>query len=328
MPTFFRTSIRRLMTSSLMVLLCICTANAYTLVMRGGRRVEIPSEFVVTARTVTYEAGQGIQITLQLAGVDIPATEQANHEPAGSFLRRAAIAQYASPPSPAPMTPARRTITNRDLQAAMIRRKQSELAYEKRRQELGLPTVAETRQREEADAVAFRSERELARSADNTSESYWRTRASSLRTEIAAVNAQMDYVRGRLEETSNAQSYNSPYGVFGRPYPNVYPNGPYGYPTTPGIGGGIIFGGGTSQGGLILGNRYPYPPVYGNGYPIDPYYGSGSYGYPGYDYSYERSALVKQYDQLATERTGLQVRWRAFEEEARRAGVPPGWLRP
>jgi len=37
------------------------TANAYTVVMRGGRRIEIPSRFVVTASTLTYEAAPGVQ---------------------------------------------------------------------------------------------------------------------------------------------------------------------------------------------------------------------------------------------------------------------------
>jgi hypothetical protein len=35
------------------------TANAYTVVMRGGRRIEIPSRFVVTATTLTYDYENG-----------------------------------------------------------------------------------------------------------------------------------------------------------------------------------------------------------------------------------------------------------------------------
>ena len=324
MPTFFATqyTLRRLMVIILLVLICVGTANAYTIIMRSGRRVEVPAQFIVTGSTVTYEAGQGIQITLQLAAVDIAATERANNEAPGSFLRRAASTHVAPADDPAPVSGARRTITNRDLEATKLRRKASELSYEKRRQELGLPTVMESRNRAEEESLAIQSELHRIRDAQNNSENYWRSRASQLRTEIAAVNAQLDYVHARLEETSAAQGYNSPLGGYGYPYPN-YPNGPFGYPTTPGIGGGIIFGRGSS--GIVLGSRYPYPP-YGNGYPVDPYY--GGYGYPGYEYAYQRSALVKQYDQLATERAGLQARWRAFENEARRAGVPPGWLRP
>ena len=47
-----------------------------------------------------------------------------------------------------------------------------------------------------------------------------------------------------------------------------------------------------------------------------------------YDFSYERSALITRFNELAAARTGLSARWREFENEARRAGVAPGWLRP
>jgi len=46
-----------------------------------------------------------------------------------------------------------------------------------------------------------------------------------------------------------------------------------------------------------------------------------------YDYSYERSLLITRYNELAAERVGFNARWRQLEQEARRAGVPPGWLR-
>ena len=47
-----------------------------------------------------------------------------------------------------------------------------------------------------------------------------------------------------------------------------------------------------------------------------------------YDYSYEQSVLVTRLHELEAQRAGLQARWRLLEDEARRAGVPPGWLRP
>ena len=71
------------------ILLLAVIANAYTVIMHGGRRVEIPSRFDVTAVTLTYEVSEGIQITIPLAVIDIPATEKANHELPGSLLRRA-----------------------------------------------------------------------------------------------------------------------------------------------------------------------------------------------------------------------------------------------
>jgi len=56
--------------------------------MRDGRRIEVPAHFAITQRTLTYEVGPNIQVTLELAAVDIPATEQANSEPVGSLLRK------------------------------------------------------------------------------------------------------------------------------------------------------------------------------------------------------------------------------------------------
>jgi hypothetical protein len=127
--------------------LCLfyAVANAYTVVMRGGKRVEIPSHFVVTASTLTYEVSPGVQITLETAAIDIAATEKANNESPGSFMRRIQTAATGSSAereisnTQAPAT--RRTITNRDLESAMLRRRNSELTYETRRKQLGLPSV-------------------------------------------------------------------------------------------------------------------------------------------------------------------------------------------
>src|SRR5512132_685353 len=85
-------SLRRFVASAVLVLFFVGAANAYTVVMRGGKRVEVPAYFLVTATTLTYEAGPGIQITLQLAAIDIPATEKANNETAAALLRRVGAA--------------------------------------------------------------------------------------------------------------------------------------------------------------------------------------------------------------------------------------------
>ena len=67
---------------SVFVFVCVVTAmvNAYTVIMRGGRRIEIPSSFVVTTSTLTYEVSPGVQVTLNLAVIDIPATENASRK--------------------------------------------------------------------------------------------------------------------------------------------------------------------------------------------------------------------------------------------------------
>jgi hypothetical protein len=50
--------------------------------------------------------------------------------------------------------------------------------------------------------------------------------------------------------------------------------------------------------------------------------------YPFYDSSYDRTILLTRLHELESVRAGLEARWRLLEDEARRAGAPPGWLRP
>src|SRR4030095_775059 len=60
-------------------------ANAYTLVLRGGRHVTVPDDFKVTPTAVVYEASPGLSVTVWLKNIEVAATEKANAEPAGSF---------------------------------------------------------------------------------------------------------------------------------------------------------------------------------------------------------------------------------------------------
>jgi hypothetical protein len=332
-------AVRRIAVSSVLILLFVCTASAYTVVMRGGKRVEIPAEFLVTASTLTYEAGPGIQITLQLAAIDIPATEKANNEAAGSLLRRANMPRVSSNTrNETSDSVARRTITNRDLESSTVRRRQSELAYEKRRQELGLPSVAESRRRAEIDSVQIWSELEATRSLEKESESYWRSRASDLRTEIAAVDAEINYVRVRLEDSPSPFSGGftsisaAPFIAPGISFGNAgigrsFPQ--FGLPRRPPVYSAREGGGMRGQGWLNNG-RFRRSRSFGVGFPYPDVSSVGVFGtgLQSYDYSYERSALITHFNELATERAGLNARWRELEDEARRAGVPPGWLRP
>src|SRR3982751_916563 len=73
------------------------SASAYTLVLRDGRRIEIPDEFILTRTTLTYELSPGFNQTLLLTLVDVPGTERANGEPLGGFFKH-----REAPPAPAP----------------------------------------------------------------------------------------------------------------------------------------------------------------------------------------------------------------------------------
>ena len=183
--------LRRFFTAALFLALTVSVVNAYTVVMRDGRRVEIPNVFTVTKSTLTYGAGDGIQITIQLNTVDIAATERANGEPNGYLLQRAALAQVVPKPTQARST-ARRSITNKDLEVYRQARVENDIDYEKRRQELGLPS-AEERRREVAE-IEDRT-LEQVRNMRAQEEAYWRARADAMRAEMAANQAQMESLR-------------------------------------------------------------------------------------------------------------------------------------
>jgi len=337
----------RLLLAALLLIFAASMANAYTIVMRNGRRVEIPNQFTVTDTTLTYEAGTGIQITIQLAGVDIPATEWANGEPRGSFFLKASAQLPQAAPTAQSRSAAKRSVTNKDLEGYKQTRIRSELAYEKRRKELGLPLL-----RGEFAAIEERARQQLLsmRSQDQADEDYWRGRASSLRTELTSNSAQIDYLRRRLEELPSPNSFGAfttydPYGAYGAPVLN-YPYNPFGGLSSSNVFGSNVFGASPYNSGFRIGGvninlgqpRYPYG--YNQQGRFNRYRGNrGRYGrfyngnvlalpYQQYDYSYERSELSNQLNDLEVQRTGLTVRWRELEEEARRAGAYPGWLRP
>jgi hypothetical protein len=330
---------------SVFVFVCLVTAtvSAYTVVMRGGRRIEIPLSFVLTTSTLTYEVSAGVQVTLNLAAIDIPATETANNELPGSLLRRARAAsieyQQRADKEASPTPQLRRTVTNSDLEGSRRRRLDAELAYERRRRELGLPSVEESRRQAAFESDSIARELEQTRATEKESESYWRARATELRTEIAALDAQIRFVRSQLDEPLFSDANGSfagvtsvvPFVSFGNsgrrgPFPSrgVHP----GVFATPRNGvqlsGRIVFGGGVTRGQV-----FPSPRRFGR----SRQFGSPLFAWPNavawqpYDIS-QRGQLITQFNELGAARAGLSARWRELEDEARRAGAPPGWLRP
>jgi hypothetical protein len=361
-----------------MLVLLAGAVSAYTLVMRDGRRVEIPEQFLVTGATLTYELSPGFQMTVALAVINIAATEKANGEPSGSFLKRGT--KPPTEPAPAPVTPARqsraqRTVTNRDLASYARTREESEAKYERRRKELGLPSVEESRQRNQAESQLIQQELEQRRRGEAESEAYWRARASELRTEMAAIDAEVVFIRTRLDDVG-AQLNNSSFTVVSSAFPIGFggighggfrgdhrgqgfrnsrvfsaPRGATSLTGSIGFRGGPVrarppiasinpgfpIGGGFAgplQGGGFPNTRFNSFGFGSRGFavapPFLPFQNSTAFSSPflAYDLGYERSALITQLDALVGRRAGLQARWRELEEEARRAGVPPGWLRP
>jgi len=103
--------------------------------------------------------------------------------------------------------------------------------------------------------------------------------------------------------------------------------------------GVIGFGGGSTRGQVIVNTPGPVSHNFGRhnfggrrGFPrprgFVPPFGLYAQTLPIDDTSYDRSVLLTRLHELEGVRAGLDARWRLLEDEARRAGALPGWLRP
>lgn len=172
-------SLRKIFITALFLVLTATVANAYTIVMRDGRKVEIPNKFTVTNTTLTYETAPGFQVTIQLAAVDIAATERANGQAAGNFM-----AAGTRPQAPAPVQTQRltatRSITNKDLETY----KRARLESERERAELGLPSLEDRRR--EVEEIDERTQEHIKELRSREELDFWRNRAMTLETQMAA----------------------------------------------------------------------------------------------------------------------------------------------
>ena len=316
-------------------LLCLLpgVTSAYTIVMRDGRKIQIPDDFGVDRATLTYRVSDTIQITLQLTTIDIAATEKLNGEAPGA-LRRHQINQLRSVATRAQIpVSTKRSVTNLDLEKFRRTRIESERNYEVRRKELGLPTIEEQRRNLAAVGERAGEESRNIRSEEEEAETYWRNRADSLRNEISATNARIDYINARLNEIPPFS-----YGPFGSlsPFATVdqLSIGPPFVTGTTGVR--ASFGPQFRRGFGFRNDRFrgrvgvnPGVGRFGRNRFISPFpFGTlVSAPYQNYDFGYERSQLVAELDQLMLQKVSLQSHWRDLEEEARKAGAYPGWLR-
>ena len=113
-------------------------------------------------------------------------------------MRKASAPKEVSKPVAQTRTPAQRSITNRDLETYRQAREKEDQEYEKRRKELGLPSKEERRQ--EAAEIQERTREQLLsmRAQEESDEAYWRNRASPLRTELSATQAQIEFLQRRI----------------------------------------------------------------------------------------------------------------------------------
>jgi len=304
-------------------------ASAYTVVFRDGQRIEVTPVFALTSATLTYEVAPGINKTVQLSLIDVAATERANNEAPGGFFQHAAQSQGA--PSSAPTKRAGRTLTNSDLEPIRQRRIESEKNYEQRRIELGLPSIEETRRRqalEEESTLALVRQRATEQARD---EAYWRDRATALRGEIVAVDAQINYLRARLSGSR------IPPITFG-PVATVLPFGSQPFDGNPSVRardlGTVRTPRARAPNQALINTgvaplRPQNPAWRPSGQVVFPF---GPYAFPVQPLAFgdlsERAGLNDNLNDLLVRRAGLESLWRELEREARMARVPQVWLQP
>lgn len=120
--------------------------------------------------------------------------------------------------------PARKTITNAELEKYRLQRQQSDPDDEAERARKGLPPRAEeARQRENRYKELAETSRKLREKEDEIKQ-FWNTQADSLRGEFAAIDAEIAYLERVLNRFPASQTYyaiNYVPGVYG--FGNFYP---------------------------------------------------------------------------------------------------------
>lgn len=175
--------LRKLLVGVFVIAFTATAANAYTVVLRSGRQVEIPNTFTVTNSTLTYEKAPGIQITIQLSSIDVAATERLNNQP-GS-LSATAAKPAAVQPAQVQTPRARRSITNQDLEAY----RRARLESERQRKDLGLPSAEE--RRKETEEIEDRTQEQIRSMRTQEELDFWRNRAITLETQMVSTQDQM-----------------------------------------------------------------------------------------------------------------------------------------
>ena len=204
-----------------------------------------------------------------------------------------------------------KTVTNGDLEQFRQKRLKAERDYRENYEKLGFPSP------EELERQSEQSKRELAElsrriEAENArNESFFQARANNLLTQIAAVDAQIAYLRGEVNRLPNQN------------YIYSYSYAPYSYRNRQAVDPNYIQPLPNLANYQILINQYPYrnnrvAPIYNRRH-----YYPRSYNLPIviYDNSNGRDDVVSQLRYLEQQRAGLLAEWRILEEEAHKAGV-------
>ena len=233
----------------------------------------------------------------------------------------------------------KKVITNFDLEKYRQQRVQADADYDRKVEAGVVPTKAELEKREQERQKFISDFSQKATVARNQAENYWQSQAYALRTEIASVEAEINYVGARVAEIPRPQVYYSvgylPYGYGGygdccyggaglpqypahrsyqrpnAPLPAANPGGVYANLMTRQPVGGSVYAPNLNapQANLTFGG-IPYQP----GILTAPF----TLQTPE---NYTREELLDRLRLLEQQRAGLYARFEVLQDEAQQQGV-------
>jgi hypothetical protein len=224
----------------------------------------------------------------------------------------------------------RKSITNASLEKFKQERLKREADYRANYKKLGLPSPEELAQRDADEQKKIDEYTEKARVNRRQTEANFQLRANALRTELAATDAELNYLRGQISRLPNRQTYVSlAYPIFNYVQPhgisvggnNSYYNQTTNVRTTPNV---KIYQNYLSGNYANVNIGIGYKNWHGNinlNYGTPYYYGGYAFPYRVEQQSYERQELVLRLRLLEQQRAGLFARWNLLDEEARRVDV-------
>lgn len=260
------------------------TATAYTVILKDGRRFEAQGTYRLVNNIAVFTLPDGRRTSVSVANIDIAATEIANNQDTGGFVRQAGaplpIVDGTTNASAATASNAKPRITRKLINADFEVFRQRRESNEKTR-----PKSPDTN-----PTLAF-AETPVTKPVDERStERYWRDRANPLLTEMAVQEEMITLLQqqlGTLEATN--RRYGTNLGIYQTP-------------------GTVVFG--RNGAGYYPGSTIIVPP---NQTPTT-----------------EQQQELRVRERLLDAQlrfNDLQIRYNELVDEARRANVPPGWVR-
>lgn len=301
---------------SLVILLPLIT-EAYTLVLKDGRRVEVREKYRIVSDIGVFTLPEGNRFSISLDKINVSATELANGENEGTFIKNASEPtkisdstnsndkQVVDEDPIAASRPMARKITNSDFERYKVRREEmlKESANKAAKNQVNNPASnpANNPTSTASSPTLTQAEKDAAfladyRQKEKNKEEYWRTRAKTLLTEMRVQEEQINSLQAQIEDSRRFQPPASTVSVYNAPTPYVYP-----YP-------GVRIGG---------------VPIGVGGYPSS----GGSVVVINQDQGSRGRTLQERLVDLKLRYQETIVRYQEMCEEARRDGALPGWLR-